>query len=387
MKYTSIFLLISLLAMSSCNHDNHSGHSHHSAEEEVSEHETHDHSHDENKSNPDEIVLSPEAAEKYGVKVQTICRQPFSDAIKVSGSITGTPDDVTAIVAKSSGIVSFNNGISPGMKLRSGATIGAVTSKGFAGGDADEVASVQYQSAKKELDRITPLYKEGIVSAKDYNAALAAYEQARASYSGRTSGSSIVSPANGVITELLVNQGAYVNAGEPVATLSRNSHLLLKADVPQKYHSRLSKVTTANFRPSYSDEIYSMAELNGKRTSSAENIAVQPGYIPVYFAFDNNGTIVPGSSAEVYLQSAATDSALVIPSSALTEQQGKLFAYVKIDDHGYEKRNVTVGISNGKEVELLSGIKEGENVVTEGVIFVKLAETSNVVPEGHSHNH
>lgn len=382
MKYTNILLLISLLAFVSCGHDN-KGHDHSEAEEEHA-HEIHG---EKEEIESDEIILSPQAAEKYGVKVSAISKKSFSDAIKVSGSIVGAPDDVASIVAKSSGVLSLNRDILPGKKLNTGASIGVVTSKGFTGGDADELASLQYQAAKKELDRITPLYEEGIVSAKEYNAAVAACEQARAAHSGRNGGSSLVTPVSGVITELLVKQGEYVNAGQPVATVSRNSRLMLRADVPQKYHSMLSGVTTANFRPAYSDEVFSLSELNGVRSSSVDNVSVQPGYIPVYFSFDNNGAVVPGSSAEIYLQRESADSVLVIPVSALTEQQGKLFAYVKLDDHGYEKRNVTIGMSNGKEAQLLSGIKEGETIVTEGVIFVKLAETSNVVPEGHSHNH
>lgn len=381
MKYINTTMLICLLALVSCNHDKTHGHS---SAEETTEHEIHNPSEE---SSMDEIVLSPASAEKYGVKTEILTKKPFSDVLKVSGSIVGAPDDVTSIVAKSSGVLSFNKDIVPGRKLQAGTAIGTVNSKGLSGGDVDEVASLQYQAAKKELDRITPLYKDGIVSAKEYNAAVAACEQARAAYSGRNSGSSLVSPVNGVITELLVKQGEYVAVGQQVATVSRNSRLMLRADVPQKYHSILSGITSANFRPAYSEEVFSITELNGFRSSSTDNVSLQPGYIPVYFAFDNNGSVVPGSSAEVYLQREVVDSMLVIPVSALTEQQGKLFAYVKLDDHGYEKRNVTIGMSNGKNAQLLSGINEGETIVTEGVIFVKLAETSNVVPEGHSHNH
>lgn len=381
MKYINTTMLICLLALVSCNHDKTHGHS---SAEETTEHEIHNPSEE---SSMDEIVLSPASAKKYGVKTEILTKKPFSDVLKVSGSIVGAPDDVTSIVAKSSGVLSFNKDIVPGRKLQAGTAIGTVNSKGLSGGDVDEVASLQYQAAKKELDRITPLYKDGIVSAKEYNAAVAACEQARAAYSGRNSGSSLVSPVNGVITELLVKQGEYVAVGQQVATVSRNSRLMLRADVPQKYHSILSGITSANFRPAYSEEVFSITELNGFRSSSTDNVSLQPGYIPVYFAFDNNGSVVPGSSAEVYLQREVVDSMLVIPVSALTEQQGKLFAYVKLDDHGYEKRNVTIGMSNGKNAQLLSGINEGETIVTEGVIFVKLAETSNVVPEGHSHNH
>lgn len=376
-----------LLAFVSCNSGhNNEAHGHHSVEEEAAQHEGH--AHPDHGEAGDEIILSPEAAEKFGVKVSTLELQPFSEAIKVSGVIEGAPGDVASVVAKSSGVVNLNSGMLPGKKIGAGTVLGSVSSRGFAGGDADEVASLQYEAAKKEYERMTPLYKDGIVSAKDYNAAQTAYEQAKAAYSGRSAGSSLVSPASGVITELLVKQGDFVNAGQPVATVSGNTRLMLRADLPQKYHSRFSGITTANFRPSYSEEVISLESVNGRRATASDNvIATQPGYLPVYFSFDNDGSIVAGSDAEVYLMSAPRDSVLIIPVSALTEQQGKLFAYVRVDDHGYEKRNVTIGVSDGKKAELLSGLHEGETVVTDGVIFVKLAETANVVPEGHSHNH
>ena len=162
--------------------------------------------------------------------------------------------------------------------------------------------------------------------------------------------------------------------------------LTLRADLPQKYARQLADISTANFRISYSDSVMSLADLNGKRISSA-SVAVNPGYIPVYFSFDNNGTVLPGSYAEVYLIGARKENVLVVPVASVVEQQGRHFVYVKIDDHGYEKRPVVLGRDNGTDVEILSGLHSGDCVVVKGSIFVKLAETSNVVPEGHSHNH
>ena len=60
---------------------------------------------------------------------------------------------------------------------------------------------------------------------------------------------------------------------------------------------------------------------------------------------------------------------------------------VKLDEECYEKRLVTIGNSNGDEIEILSGLTRKDEVVTKGAIIVKLAESSGAVPEGHSHNH
>ena len=53
---------------------------------------------------------------------------------------------------------------------------------------------------------------------------------------------------------------------------------------------------------------------------------------------------------------------------------------------GYKKQEVTLGADNGKEVQILSGLKAGDKVVTKGAYQVKLASASNAIP-AHSHEH
>ncbi len=53
---------------------------------------------------------------------------------------------------------------------------------------------------------------------------------------------------------------------------------------------------------------------------------------------------------------------------------------------GYKKQEVTLGASNGKKVQILTGLKAGDRVVTKGAYQVKLASASNAIP-AHSHEH
>ena len=75
-----------------------------------------------------------------------------------------------------------------------------------------------------------------------------------------------------------------------------------------------------------------------------------------------------------------------VPASALTEEQGINFVYLRLDEEGYKKQEVKIGMSDGSRVEILSGLKEGDEVVTQGAIHVKLASASAAIP-GHTHNH
>ncbi len=374
-------------------HHNHASEAHQDHDDHDHESEDHDHSGHESHEKPDnsfgsEIVLEPVAAERFGVVARAIEPKDFAESIDISGQILNATGDLGIVAAPTSGIVSLPGGITEGTKVNAGTVIATISAQNMSGGDSNRAAAVAVEAAKRELERLTPLHADGIVTTKELNAARQAYEGAKAAYSPSAASGRAVSPIAGSVTSLLVKSGEFVSAGQPLATVSKNSRLTLRADLPQKYNSFFPTVATAAFRSAASDSWISLDDLNGKLTSSAAaSDPSMPGYIPVYFTFDNDGRILPGSFVEIKLIGHTRRSALAVPAEAVIEQQGKYFVYVKVDEHGYEKRLVTLGNNNGSEVEVISGISEGDNVVCEGAMIVKLAESSGAVPEGHSHNH
>lgn len=375
------------------NHEHSAGHEHGADEVHEHEHDAHtahqEGSPEKEAGNHGEIVLEHDRAEKLGVKATAIVPGEFYETVTVGGELTPAPSDRSTVAARSAGIVHLSPSATPGAHLAKGAAIATVSAKGMAGGDATEASAVALKAAKRELDRLTPLHADGIVSTRDYNAALQAYESAKAAAgaTGNGTGTAATAPASGTITELLVAEGQYVDAGTPIAVISGSNTLSLKANLPERNVGFLSKISGAKFRTSYSSEIHDIADFNGHRSSGAQSAVATGGYIPVYFTLTNNGTLAAGSFCEVYLAGNRREGVMSIPSSALSEQQGEHFVYIRLDDDCYEKRPVKLGATSGDAVEILSGIAEGENVVTEGAIFVRLAESSGVVPEGHSHNH
>ena len=96
-------------------------------------------------------------------------------------------------------------------------------------------------------------------------------------------------------------------------------------------------------------------------------------------------SVIPGSYVEVYLLTTPQNNVFSIPVTALTEEQGIYFVYLQIAEEEFVKREVGIGESDGKNVRILSGLKGGERVVVKGAYQVKLASSSSVLPEGHSH--
>lgn len=339
----------------------------------------------------DEIILTPEKAKAAGVEAEAVHAGSFRNVIHTSGQILAAQGEEATVVAASSGVVSFSRKVAEGMQVGKGTELLSVSAAHIQDGDPVQKAKVAYEKAKEEYERAQKLVSSQIVSQKDFAALREAYENARLTYealkpsmSGK--GVSVKSPIGGFIKTCLVKEGDYVTVGQPLMTVTQTRRLVLKAEVSERYYAQLSQVVSANFQTPYNNKVYSLENLGGKLLSFGKSSGDTSYYVPVTFEFDNRGDMVPGSFVEVYLLSGERNGVLSLPVSALTEEQGVYFVYLKLDEECYKKQEVKLGASDGSRVEILSGIKDGDTVVTRGAIHVKLASASNAIP-AHTHNH
>lgn len=365
--------------------------------EHAHEHGEEGHSHEEEMhagekaGHSDEIILAPEKAKAAGVEAETVHAGSFRNVIHTSGQILAAQGEEATVVAASSGVVSFSRKVAEGMQVGKGTELLSVSAAHIQDGDPVQKAKVAYEKAKEEYERAQKLVSSQIVSQKDFAALREAYENARLTYealkpSKSGKGVSVKSPIGGFIKTCLVKEGDYVTVGQPLMTVTQTRRLVLKAEVSERYYAQLSQVTSANFQTPYNNKVYSLESLGGKLLSFGKSSGDASYYVPVTFEFDNRGDMVPGSFVEVYLLSGERNGVLSLPLSALTEEQGVYFVYLKLDEECYKKQEVKLGTSDGSRVEILSGVKDGDTVVTRGAIHVKLASASNAIP-AHTHNH
>ena len=366
---------------------NHDGHNH-AQEAKADAHAGHDHGH-EHGSNPDEIILAPEKAKAAGVASMEIQPKAFRQVIKASGEVQSAQGNESTIVANVSGVVSFQRSVTEGMQVGKGTALMSISASNLQDGDPAERARIAYESAKADFDRASRLVESQIVSQKEFNAIKEKYESAKLAYEALSknqtkNGVSVTSPMGGYIKNLLVKEGDYVAVGQPLATVTQNNRLFLRADVSERYYKYLNGITSANFKTPYDNQVYELEALNGKLLSYAKSAG--SFYVPVTFSFDNKGDIMPGSFVEIYLLSKPMENTIALPIEALTEEQGLYFIYIQKCAESYRKQEVKLGASNGKEVEILSGVNPGDKVVVKGAYHVKLASASNALP-AHSHEH
>lgn len=375
-NHLKLFLVtpIIVFGMAACHQHKESAHQ--------EEGEEHGHQH-----GADEIVFEPHDAERMGIEVDTVRISPFTETLKVSGEILPSSADRSVASAPTTGVVRLASGINPGTQVRAGQAIAHVSATNISGGDANTAAKVAVENAKRELDRITPLLADGLVTRKEYNEALSAYESAKVAYSPVAASGTVTAPRSGVITAINIGDGEYVTTGQAVATVATNSSLTLRALVPAIHADFLPKVNGA-IMSFHDGRALDLSDYKGKLLSSATASGdVTPGYVPVFFSFDGTAPVVPGSATEVYLKGSSREGVISLPLEAIVEQMGTKFVFVRHGDHVYVKKPVKIGNSDGRRVEIADGLQPGEVAVIKGATFVRLAEQATVAPEGHSHNH
>jgi multidrug efflux pump subunit AcrA (membrane-fusion protein) len=68
------------------------------------------------------------------------------------------------------------------------------------------------------------------------------------------------------------------------------------------------------------------------------------------------------------------------------EEQGSYFCYVQTEGESFQKRELRIGGNDGQYVQVLSGVAEGERVVTKGAYNIKLSTAAGTLP-AHGHEH
>jgi membrane fusion protein, heavy metal efflux system len=343
----------------------------------------------------DEITYLKEQAWKVEFANAPVLKTVFADIIKTSGQIISAPNDEMMVTANVSGILRF---------VGSKTIIGSEVSQNthlftIAGGNLAEnnpeakykEAKANYEKSKADYERAKELVKDQIVSEASFLQAKNAFENAQTVFntiakSYSSAGQTIVAPMSGFIKNILVNEGQFVEVGTPLAMVSKNKKLILQASVSQKYFSKLPIVSSANFAPTDSKQVFDTKMLNGKIISFGKSAVANSAFLPIAFEIDNIGNLIPGSVAEVFLKAKPLPNALIIPVSGLLEEQGNYYVYVQTSGESFQKRAVKMGATDGLSVQILSGVSEGERVVTKGAYQIKLSSASGKLP-AHGHEH
>ncbi len=342
-----------------------------------------------------EIIFLKEQAWNSDFMVSQMEPEFFHSVIPTSGEILAMPSEKKNVAANGKGMVLFTRkNLVQGSSVTQGEHLFTISSKTM----LEENFELQYQEwynsyekSKSEYERHKKLYAEGAISEREFINTRSTYIADSLRYhnlkaNATSEGLKVTAPVNGTIHELNVSEGQFIDVGQNMVIISSNKTLLLRADLGQQHFDRLGEIVTANFRPAYSDKVYSLEEVNGSLLATGSSVAENDHYLPVMFEITNDGRLLEGAFTEVYLKTGSKNNCLVLPKTALTEEQGGYFVYVQITGESYSKKPVETGYNDGKNVEIIRGLEPGDRVVTKGVMLLKAASmVTGTVGHGHAH--
>jgi len=343
-------------------------------------------------SDSEEKITPPgiKVVEPPTVKVATVKRGDISVPLVATGTIF--PEYESKIGPKISGTIEIVY-VDEGDKVRKGQPLVQLDQKNLLiavrqGQAAVRVAEAQLKEAevkvenlKKERERLANLLKKNVISQQKYDDIDTAYSMAvtgieviraqilstrenLAMAEQKLRDTVIIAPFSGLIVKRFINQGEYVSTmpPSPLFLIMNIDKVKTEIGLPEVHLARINIGNPVEIKV----DTYPGITFKGKIST------INPMVDPVSRAFtvkveipNKDHRLKPGMFARVKIYPKIHKGVLIVPFKSVMKREGTTVVFV-IDDNTVRLREVTAGINNEREIEVIDGLKEGEEVVIEG---------------------
>ena len=324
-------------------------------------------------------------------------RGPFGQVIRTTAQIQLPPGDEWTVAAQASGVLSFQDGnLVEGKAVSARGALFATDGSQMAENDLPlrhAEAENEYNRAKAELARAKDLAVDKIVSQSELLQAMTDFANAEAAYNNSlqknfaTGRRTVYAPVSGYVTRVLAQNGEFVEAGQPVLSISQNRGLMIRAELQPRHFDILGRIESGNIRLPGNGSTYTLEELGGRLVSYGKVASTANPLIPVSFSVNNQEGFLPGTFVELFIKTSTSAQAITVPNEAIIEEMGNYFVYVQLTAEFFEKRAIRIGATDGFRTEITEGVSDGERVVSKGAMMVKLAQVSGALDPHAGHVH
>lgn len=214
-----------------------------------------------------------------------------------------------------------------------------------------------YEIAKKTHERMKALLESGDISQSQYDQAETQYKVNKRNFEQLKQMLYIDAPISGTIISLPVRVGESTGMDTPLFTIAQLNQMIAKVNVSEKEIDLIKKGMKA--RAYYNDEIF-----NGVVTDIPLAMNKMTRSFPVEIQFSNpKRELISGVSVDIEIDIINKDSVITIPRNLVTEENDEYFVYL-LNDSTAKKSYVTLGEESGVEVEILSGLKVGDELIS-----------------------
>lgn len=331
-------------------------------------------------SSPPEETQQPTA----NIKVSTVHAQPIENALVLPGRVEADPDHVVHIYAPLSGRL-LNMALVPGQEVRKGQVVAELQSGDVAQARSDfEKARIETLRADHALDRGKTLAAHEVLSQADLqelqatdDAAHSEQERARQrihelgfSENGTSDVTPVLAPITGTVLDIGTASGELQRSLETtngIATVANLDTVWVTGDL---YEQDLGSVHLHD-PVKITFPAYPGQTLQGTVANIGDSLDPTTHAVKVRVVLSNPGhKLKPSMFAQLQIARPQV-SRIMLPQTAVLHDGNVTEVYVPDGQGKYSVRQVTTGATRGDQVEIISGLHDGEQVVTEGAAFLR----------------
>lgn len=340
------------------------------------------------------ISFLKEQAWKIEFQTAPVVKGEIFDVIKTSGVWQPAQGSVKTLVATANGAINFAaTNLTEGTEVKQGQLLMNVSSQGLANNNlsADVAkAKANFDQATSEYNRKKELYESKIIPKSEFEKVESNYTIAKSQYQSIASGVSggskqIRAPFDGFIRTINVANGDYVNQGAVLISVATEESKVLKSQIAPTYGLTMQNIKNVWYQTEKGDW-KSISDSEGEILSISKDVERNSPLISVYAKVNDAINLPDGSLTQVQIAMGDAEQATLVPQSALLEDYGNYSVMLQLSGESFERRPISIGKRNGKNVEVLKGLQLGDVVVTTGAYQVKMASMSGSTP-AHGHEH
>lgn len=315
----------------------------------------------------------------------TVNRDNISLTVDATGTIE--PDNSVDLSATASGTLEKVY-VKQNEKVTKGQVLATIESKALT--STMKQAQNTLENKESYFNRLNSLYSQGAISYQEMDNARLEYLNAQAAYDkaqADVNDTVITSPMDGVVVGEPMKEGETVSQGlssqmviVSVADLSAMRIELLvdetdigEVKIGQNVDFTVDAYPNRTFHGMVTD--ISKKQYSSSSSSSSSSSVV---YYTVYVEINKDELegLYPSMTARATIHGRESDNALTVPVTAIRSDGEGSYVYVKNGD-GVSKAYVTTGITTDKEVEILDGLHEGDEIVVSGTVSAEKSTPTN----------
>lgn len=311
------------------------------------------------------------------VKTAAATRGDIRSAIRATGIVTPAPGaELIVIAPEAARVIDVSHGA--GERVRRGDVLVRFEIPASAAEEQKQQAEVTraeagVENARTAQARARDLFDRGVSARRDVEDATRAVAdaeamlaQARASLtSARTVAgrATVRATFDGIVVKRFHNPGDLVEAAasDPVLRIVDPNRLEVVASVPVDDAPKVIVGAAAHLRNASADS----PEVAMKVVSRPTAVEIGTAMVPVRVAFVRPTSIPVGAAVQINIEAEQHRGVVLIPAAAIVREGEETAAFV-VSNGKAERRAVQLGISDGTQVEILSGVKADEHVVVDG---------------------